>query len=551
LVLFLGAAAGWAQPSITPGGVVNGASYTAPVARGSIVVIFGKSLGPAALVQASSFPLPTQLPSGNGTSVKVSSGGANFDAYILYTSATQVSAILPSTVPAGTANVIVTYNGQSSAPVSVKVANSAFGAFTKNSSGSGPVIAQNFVSATSTPINGLTTSAQPGQVIILYGTGLGAISAPDNTPPPVANVGSNVTISVGGQTITPLYAGRAPQFPGLDQINFQLPTGGAASKVAAAGSGSATGCYVPVTIDTANGTSNQTTLSIASGKPDCDHPMALNHNALSSLDGGGKVKLGLLLLARLSILGFQVDGAGGGFFEGDATAAFQAALQAGGASYPLAVGTCVVIDQITGAGTPATLGVSGFTGARLLDAGASLTLTGSATKVMPKDPASGGYQTNSGLETYLTSGTWTITGSGGTEVGAIRAPVNVTSLVTWTNAAQYDNQTIQRGALTITWSGGKAGDVVGIAGSSTIADALNPANSAGKQFNCNAPAETGSFTVPANIVLQLLPPPAATGQIYFGSLSIGTGNGTTFSGGGLDGGVIAWSDGDARLVSWK
>jgi uncharacterized protein (TIGR03437 family) len=542
------AVAAFAQPSITPNGVVNGASYTTPIARGSIVVIFGKGLGPAALVQATTTPLPVQLPSGNGTSVKFSSGGGSYDGVMLYTSATQVSAIVPSTVPTGTASVTVTYAGQTSAAVTVPVVNSAFGAFTKNSSGAGPVIAQNFVSATSTPLNGLSQSAQPGQVIILYGTGLGAISAADNVPPPVANVGSGVQIVVGGQTIAPLYAGRAPQFPGLDQINFQLP--GGTSKAAAAGETVATGCYVPVTIQTSGGASNQTTMSIASGSPDCVHPMGVTHTGLVSLDNGGKIKLGLLLLARLSILGFQADAAAGAFFEGDANTAFTASLQAGGTTYPIAVGSCIVIDQITGAGTPSTPGVGGIANARLLDAGPALTLTGGSTRPMPG--SQGGYQT-SGLDQFLTPGTWSIGGSGGPDVGAFKATVNVGSLIAWTNASQYDGQTIPRGALTITWSGGTGDDVVGIAGSSTLTDTLNPANTRGKQFNCNAAAKDNTFTVPANIVQQLIaaPTPLSAGQLFVGTLSIGTGNGTTFSGGGLDGGVIAWSDGDSRLVSWK
>jgi uncharacterized protein (TIGR03437 family) len=42
---------------------------------------------------------------------------------------------------------------------------------------------QNFVSATSVPINAPTVAAKPGQTIILWGTGLGPVTGGDNVPP--------------------------------------------------------------------------------------------------------------------------------------------------------------------------------------------------------------------------------------------------------------------------------------------------------------------------------------------------------------------------------
>jgi hypothetical protein len=85
----------FAQPSINKDGVVNAASYAGPaasgantlIAQGSIFVIFGKAMGPAALISAPSLPLPTSLPDANGTSVKVATATTTVDAYIVYTSA--------------------------------------------------------------------------------------------------------------------------------------------------------------------------------------------------------------------------------------------------------------------------------------------------------------------------------------------------------------------------------------------------------------------------------------------------------------------------------
>src|SRR4051794_14215928 len=72
--------------------IVNAASYTrselpnSAIAPGSIFVVFGTELGPAALQQASGFPLPVTLA---GTSARVTVGPTTVDAIVLYTSASQ------------------------------------------------------------------------------------------------------------------------------------------------------------------------------------------------------------------------------------------------------------------------------------------------------------------------------------------------------------------------------------------------------------------------------------------------------------------------------
>jgi hypothetical protein len=73
------------NPTVNTNGVVNVASFAlagqpnGSIARGSMVVIFGANMGPAALVQASTFPLPTSI---GGTSIKVTSGSTTTDAII-------------------------------------------------------------------------------------------------------------------------------------------------------------------------------------------------------------------------------------------------------------------------------------------------------------------------------------------------------------------------------------------------------------------------------------------------------------------------------------
>src|SRR5205085_5890961 len=78
------------QPTISPNGVVNAASYLTHafpnygIARGSMFIVFGSALGPVDLVQATSFPLPTSEGLA-GTRVLISIGGYNAACPMVYT----------------------------------------------------------------------------------------------------------------------------------------------------------------------------------------------------------------------------------------------------------------------------------------------------------------------------------------------------------------------------------------------------------------------------------------------------------------------------------
>jgi len=92
--------------------------------------------------------------------------------------------------------------------------------------GSGNVIAQHadfsYVTASS--------PAKPGEVVIIYLGGMGATNpavpsgqgAP--TAEPLARVVNNPTVTVDGQNTSVAFAGLAPGFVGLYQIDFQVPT---------------------------------------------------------------------------------------------------------------------------------------------------------------------------------------------------------------------------------------------------------------------------------------------------------------------------------------
>lgn len=231
---------------------INTGSNTNIVAPGSIVSINGSALGPDLPVQATALPLTNAL---GGTSMQVTAAGVVYDAWMLSAQYNNVRAIMPSNVPVGSATLTLKYNGQTNIPQTFTVVKSSFAIFTQNGSGYGPA-------STS---NGLTTPAQPGQTVTLYGTGLGAaLDGKDNIAPKVGNIGADISITVGGAAVAASYAGRSPQYPGLDQINFQIPP---ATQITL-------GCYVPVSVSTDNSISSAT-LSISQTST-CSHPLGLN-----------------------------------------------------------------------------------------------------------------------------------------------------------------------------------------------------------------------------------------------------------------------------------
>ena len=73
--------------------------------------------------------------------------------------------------------------------------------------------------------------AKPGQVVTLYGTGFGLTTPaipPGDFVPSIARVTGNTRVVLGGVELAPsdlLYAGVAPNSPGLYQVNLRIPPG--------------------------------------------------------------------------------------------------------------------------------------------------------------------------------------------------------------------------------------------------------------------------------------------------------------------------------------
>jgi len=221
--------------------VTNGASNVGSnMAPGELVVLYGSGVGPAFLAQGHVGSSGLYDCSLAGTSVQVN----GVCAPIIYTSATQVAAVVPYATSGSTAQVTITYQGQTTAAVAVPIATSAPGLFTLDSTGTGQAAAVNQDGS----INTASTPAKVGDVILLYATGEGQTTPAgvDGKPAsvPLPKPVLPVTVTIGGQTVTPQYAGGAPgEVAGVMQINVQIP------------SGTQTGGTVPVSIQVGTATS--------------------------------------------------------------------------------------------------------------------------------------------------------------------------------------------------------------------------------------------------------------------------------------------------------
>jgi uncharacterized protein (TIGR03437 family) len=470
------------QPTVAS--VVNAGSYAvaglpnAPVAQGSLVTLFGTNIGPATLQGAASFPLPTTLA---GTSTSITVNGTTTQGIMIYTLAGQVAAVLPSKTPVGTGTLTVTYNGKTSPPLPIQVVQSSFGAFTLNQNGSGAAVVLDGNGQAITPLN----PATPNQTVAIWGTGLGPITGDETRPPAqmdMANI--PVEVYVGTMKANISYRGRTG-YAGVDQINFQIPPG-------------QLGCSVPVAIKIDNVVSNFTTLAVSNSGP-CSDPTGIPASAMQTLAAKGSLNSGGFALLQTTLPAGIVPGTAGAVTEETDSVAFLhqslASINQGGA-FPSLGGCSVqtlssdhpyIPDTPPGLDAGPSITLSGPNGTRTLSKVATTQGTYSGTLSPPTGPI------------YITPGTYTFTGTGGADVGALTAMSTVGPRVTWMNKDSIS--TVNRSQdLTVMWSGGPAGGYALITGGSTQVSGTTRYEGL---FYCLAPLASGQFTIPSVVLLAL------------------------------------------------
>jgi uncharacterized protein (TIGR03437 family) len=216
------------ETAVYPGGVVSAASYApaaTPIGPGSLVSIFGLGIAGAGGF-SSSFPLPTQL---GGSSVTIGGVPAPIIAAVPSLSGDQVNVQVPFELEGqSVAEVVVTSGGVIASTEDVLLGN-APAVFTSSNSGVGAAAAAAAAALHSdyTPISA-SNPATGNEVILIYATGLGPVSPAGLTGAAAPGADSTTTtpaVRIGSQNANVEFAGLAPGFAGLYQINVDLPSG--------------------------------------------------------------------------------------------------------------------------------------------------------------------------------------------------------------------------------------------------------------------------------------------------------------------------------------
>jgi len=278
--------------------VVSAANYQTTLAPAAIAALFGSGLA-GDTVQAQLDPVTHQLPT-TLAAVSIQAGG--LDAQLLYVSPTQINFVMPASLTSGTADVVVQSKTLGlTFRTSVEVRSTAPGLFSRDSSGSGPGAILNAVTFARDPFP-VETSANLGDDkrtrLAIYGTGIRYAGNPF-LDPAVTNVAGAVKVqardSAGNIYDLPVeFAGAAPVYFGLDQVNVVLPP-----QLDGAG-------VVSVTLTAANVSSNIVTFT-ADRLPDSALRLVGLSLAQSSVSAGASVNGTLTLNAPARAGGFPVS----------------------------------------------------------------------------------------------------------------------------------------------------------------------------------------------------------------------------------------------------
>lgn len=196
--------------------ISNGASFQAgAVSAGSIATIMGQRLGGSA-VAAATVPLPVIL---SGTRVW-------FDEYpapLFFVSPGQINAQIPFELANRSAvQVVVSTGGPPGSPLIVPLAPASPGIFLYGDSR--PVI----VNAATGQLVAESGQIRRGDTLVIYATGLGATTTmpPAGVPASLTELSrvlAEVKVVIAGISVDPFFAGLAPGFVGVYQVNVVIP----------------------------------------------------------------------------------------------------------------------------------------------------------------------------------------------------------------------------------------------------------------------------------------------------------------------------------------
>jgi uncharacterized protein (TIGR03437 family) len=397
-----------------------------------------------------------------------------------------VTFLVPAGIPYGTAQLYWQINGEPYQSINVTVAQTNFELARLGQAG--PALARVAgPNGTATPL-GLTTPAQPGQTVLLTGSGIG--------------YGTQVMATLGGLPATVLYAGHDSP-AGHDSIQIQVPTG------------VAPGCYVPLALTVGQMAVTSTISVTADGSP-CQHPFQLSVNDMKTLDSGGWIAAGQIqmstgLAATLASAASRTESVNIQFNE-------LAAADVGSYFAPAnGIGACTAISSQTGligvwrAGDFSVGLLSGIPVPAPPNPGPYMTLQNAAATI--NVPGSQGYYgatlpapqdgpLSDPPPPVIAGGKWTWNSPGSSDLApssfvfTLPAPLQINGGAPLSLARSQDQ--------TFTWNG------AGYDAATTLTAFLNGHTSDGtgtRNVTCVVSASAGSLTIPAAL---LAPFPAAS-----------------------------------------
>jgi uncharacterized protein (TIGR03437 family) len=199
------------RPTVAIESILTAAGTAGPIAPGSLISIYGANLATGTEV-ASTTPLPTEL---GGTVVTIN--GTPIP--LLFTSPGQINAQAPFEIQAGRATLAVQASGETSIPWLFDVGATGPAVFTTG-------VHAFAMNAADWSLNSAANPARPGQYLVLYCTGQGAVEGAVTGMPPASVLAmplGGVQAWIGGRPATVTFAGLVPGFIGLLQVNVLVP----------------------------------------------------------------------------------------------------------------------------------------------------------------------------------------------------------------------------------------------------------------------------------------------------------------------------------------
>jgi uncharacterized protein (TIGR03437 family) len=214
-------------PYIHPMGVTNAASFapfTASVAPGELVNIYGANFGSETSIVPGGIPFPTTL---GGVQVFMNERLAP----LYFVTPGQLAVIVPYATIEPTVRIRVELNGVRSNEVTSFVSKVSLGVFALGRNGIGPG-AVTHANAPNYTLVSPSAPAHVGEVVQVFMTGLGPVSpkVPDGGiggagPLNYMSPTENLQTLVDGEYAEVTFAGLAPFLAGLYQVNVKIPPG--------------------------------------------------------------------------------------------------------------------------------------------------------------------------------------------------------------------------------------------------------------------------------------------------------------------------------------